>query len=189
MKNTIITSLLLVFIGVSAYLYLNQPKQIPAVPIISKTEISLKAKIDSLTKYSSANSELLSKTEIQLAKANSDKQILRKELSTAYDTVETLQQRYRDNKTLAGCDSLVTAQSSVISKQKQLIGEYRSDSILYSDRENLLKGIVVSKDSIIFAQNKILDIKNTDIQNLICAQDWKFKHRFWAWVFGWKCKP
>ncbi len=45
-----------------------------------------------------------------------------------------------------------------------------------------------NKDSVIKSHEDHIFILSGQIENYQCYRDWGLKHRFWRWVFGWKCR-
>lgn len=81
------------------------------------------------------------------------------------------------------CDSAISAKNGVIQRQNELIKGIELESQLYIAQIDILKDINRT-DSVLIKQ------QSGTIDELSCAYNWKIRHKFWAWVFGWKCnKP
>ena len=152
----------------------------PKETVTVQKVIELRKKTDSLLtllRGDTLGRKLLEKSNIQL----------RKTADAALAWADTLQARYERTKTISGCDSTLFAKDYAISKLGTIIENRDSTIKDMSNRENLYERIVLSKDSIIFAKDETIGFKDVTIQRLSCAQDWKFKHKFWAWFFGFDC--
>lgn len=57
----------------------------------------------------------------------------------------------------------------------------------YSRRLYLSEKQCLNKDSIITSHNKAMTVYKDNISTLQCYRDWGLKHKFWKWVFRWKC--
>lgn len=78
------------------------------------------------------------------------------------------------------CDSALAAKNSVIEHQKGLIGGLEDEAGLYVQQIAILKEIRKG-DSV------LIDSQRSTIEGLSCAYDWKIRHKFWAWIMGYKC--
>lgn len=58
----------------------------------------------------------------------------------------------------------------------------------YSNQLFICEKQSLNKDSIIASHKKNISVLSIQINNYQCYRDWGLKHRFWKWVFGWKCK-
>lgn len=183
MKNYVI-AVLAVVLGLIIFFNSRQKPPVvkpnPKETVAVQKVVELKKNLDSLQKVlreDTLGRRLLEKNNVEL----------RKTAKVALALADTLQARYERAKTISGCDSTLFAKDYAVSKLGTIIENRDSTIKDMSHRENLYERIVLSKDSIIFAKDETIGFKDVTIQRLSCAQDWKFKHKFWAWFFGFDC--
>ena len=75
-----------------------------------------------------------------------------------------------------------------LEQQDSLINGLGDEAESYSRQLNFSKIQLSFKDSIILSKIKRINVVENNINSLICYRDWGFKHPFWRWVFGFKCK-
>lgn len=102
------------------------------------------------------------------------------EIAEVKTYADSLELAYQNDKSLELCDSVIMAKNSVIESQDTLIVNLEAQTKEYSNQVCLLNETVNTKNQIIFQ-------KDSTIETLNCAYDWKIRRKFWAWVLGWKC--
>lgn len=78
------------------------------------------------------------------------------------------------------CIKAITAKNRVIQRKDSIINWLDAETREYS-RTIFIAQTTIQKDSLIISKQA------QTIDNLSCAYGWKVKHKFWAWLFGWKC--
>ena len=164
--------------GVALWMKTHEKKEKPQQPVIQIVEND--QKIDSLTACIADLNKQIDSSKAVIKQKNSKIQIQKAELTVYKAYKDSLQLAYEREKTFARCDSLVQAQSAVISEQDTIITELDLEAQEYSKQMELL---TETKD----VQGMIIMQQEATIDNLKCAFKWKVKHKFWAWVMGWKC--
>lgn len=174
----LLTGLLLVAAGVIWYSKTRPPKEPETVIQVVENNVkvdSLKWEIQTLNKLLDSAGKVIQRRDGKIITQ-------RREIATLKAFKDSAQLAYEREKTLERCDSLVTAQNGVIQAQDSLINELDLEAREYSKQAYLL----THKTEL---QSIIIQAQDSTIKQLNCAATWKVKHRFWAWVMGWKCYP
>lgn len=101
---------------------------------------------------------------------------------------DTLFANYDRNRTLSGCDSLVVGHGKLIFGLKAEAFALDLEAQSYSMRLFLSEQIIITKDAIIGRRDATIKRQDAQISQIQCSREWAFEHKFWAWVFGYKCK-
>lgn len=174
----LLTGLLLVAAGVIWYNKTHPPKEPETFIQIVENNVkvdSLKWEIQTLNKLLDSAGNVIQRRDGKII-------IQRREIAGLKAFKDSAQLAYESEKSLARCDSLVTAQNDVIQAQDSLINELDLEAREYSKQAYLL----THKTEL---QSIIIQAQDSTIKQLNCAVKWKIEHRFWAWVMGWKCYP
>lgn len=174
----ILSGLILALAGWAIY-EKNKPAPKSDVQVIERI-ITDKQKVDSLLLVNARKDSTLRKSAKKLAVLRSDNQqkedSLAKLLAYAYALEEQAALLHQP-----ACDSAIKAKNVVIDKQDQLITGLKTETKEYNVQVSILNEQRMTDSLIIFRQAYT-------INELSCAYKWKIKHRFWAWIFGWKCR-
>lgn len=134
---------------------------------------SLQYKIDELTAK-------LEGSKIAIESKNKVIVVQKKEIAKVKTYADSLETAYQNDRNLELCDSVIMAKNTVIESQDTLITNLESQTREYENQVCLLAETVKTKDEIILQ-------KDSTIETLSCAYDWKIRRKFWAWLLGWKC--
>jgi len=122
--------------------------------------------------------QLTQKIEIQKALQAAEKIItegLKPQIKVLKETVKVYVWKYRtDTVKSLPCDSALIAYEA-------LVDTLDKEAESYSKQLYLCEQQSAIKDTIITNKTKLIDTYQ-------CRTEWKVKHRFWAWVIGYKCK-
>lgn len=81
-------------------------------------------------------------------------------------------------------DTLKSENVALSNENKEVHAEAQG----YSKQLFIAEKQSTNKDSIIKSHEDHIFILSSQIENYQCYRDWGLKHRFWKWVFRWKCK-
>ena len=112
-----------------------------------------------------------------------------KELNRGLKTVsDTMQARYNRNRTLQSCDSTLTAKDNEISGLEIENDSLTSEAIGYSKLLAETTDKYKVAESLLVTKQQTIDLQSAEINRLCCARNWGFKHKFWKWVFHFRCE-
>jgi len=176
----LLVAIIVVLSAVLAWKFTQKPKVVPGPVVVRLYED--RTKIDSLEKEIWGLNARIDSSTVVAQKFRKQVIIQKKELEGLKAYKDSVEAAYFALKTLQRCDSLVQAQRAVINEQDTLLTALESEAIEYSRQVYLL---TVKTD----LQDQKIALKDSTIQSLQCAYDWKIQNRFWAWLLGWKCHP
>ncbi len=166
--------------SVAAYFKLFRKTEKPQQPVQIVANSKEQRRIDSLI---FAIQSLNVKIDSSYKVINTKKVVIevqKKKISDIKNYADSLQSVYLANKTIPGCDSVLHAKDSLIKEKNIVIKQLDDQNKDYSRQVFLLS----SKNEL---QNIMITSKDSTINKLECAYNWKIKHKFLAWFLGWKC--
>lgn len=180
MKNALTYILIGICIVLGAILWWNAShKEKPKEPIIQVLENTYKS--DSLQMCINALNLKIDSTS-KLIKSR--ERVITLQRATITDVVsyaDSLELAYNNQKTIDRCDSVIAAKNKVISEKDTLIDELDAEAQEYSRQ-------VFQLTDKADKQSQLIKEKDIQIDNLSCTVNWKVRHKFWAWLLGYKCK-
>lgn len=179
MRTFVYGLLLGLIVSLVGYIYWESTKDEPGQdPVIEYVENihkldSLQYQINLLTaKIDSSKSAIQKKNTIIVAQ--------KKDLTKVRSYADSLEAVYMGDRTLERCDSIIMAKNEVIVKQDTVI---QNQEFIIDECTNQ----VVWLNEKVYSQDQIIFQKDSTIETLSCAYDWKIRRKFLAWLLGWKC--
>ena len=153
----------------------SEPENDPVIEYVENIH-----KLDSLNYVIEELTAKLEGSKIAIESKNKVIVVQKKEIAKVKTYADSLEASYQNDRNLELCDSVIMAKNSVIESQDTLIVTLEAQTKEYSNQVCLLNETINTKDKIIFQ-------KDSTIETLSCAYDWKIRRKFLAWLLGWKC--
>lgn len=178
MKTFILGLIAGIVIGVLGYMLIKKDPIVRDAKVIEKITID-KHKTDSLLREISIRDALIAKAKAGALIAQVENAQTKKELVVIKDYADSLE--IITHILHPECDSIVFAKNEVIVKQDSLINGLDNEIGYHKEQLKLISEQRTIDTTVIKQQMET-------INTLSCAYDWKIRHKFWAWLFRWKCK-
>ena len=153
----------------------SEPENDPVIEYVENIH-----KLDSLNYVIEELTAKLEGSKIAIESKNKFIVVQKKEIAKVKTYADSLEASYQNDRDIELCDSVIMAKNTVIEAQDTLIISLESKGVEYIKQVCLITETINTKDQVIFE-------KDSTIETLRCAYDWKIKRKFWAWVLGWKC--